>query len=241
MRTPGAVLSVIVGMCGFLVACAGPSYWSLLDITLAGVQRPPEAEQRFGEVQLHTLETDDQTTYTMSDGLVRATVVPAYNRIDLTMENLSTDSIRILWDQGALVDIDRQSRRIVHGGVKYLEIQDAQTPSVVVGGSLFSDAIVPVNNIEYLPTLATWITHSLLPVTETKVKGEEGLIAVREASKAYLSRPVRLLLPLEVGGRRFEYVFEFRVNSFDVWRKRTRETDAGTFVTAREVVETVTE
>lgn len=172
-----------------LTACfaSRPSY----EVALQQVERPADASERYGPIQLHAQKDGSVTKYSFSDELIDVLWLADSEGISFDLKNKTDHSIKIAWDEAAFVDTGGQSHRVIHTGVRLMDKGAPQAPSVVVRGGRLSDRIVPADNIYFESgKYGGWRTRPLVTQTGT----------------------VQVLLPLDVEGTTLEYVFVFSVS-----------------------------
>lgn len=129
------------------------------------------------------------------DNLVCIAIRPDYNNFIFSIQNRSDKTLKVLWDEATYVNPYGSSSKIIHKGIRYINMDDEQTPSTIISGSFISDIALPTCNVHYSNYGNDWIVKSLLPDVPTK-----------ETSQ------VRLMLPIRYGNFTVEYVFIFDVN-----------------------------
>jgi hypothetical protein len=76
------------------------------------------------------------------------------NIISLNIESKQDEAIVINWDECAYITPKGLSRRIIHGGIKFIDQEKTQAPTVIPPKSLITDIITPADNIVW--TGKTW-------------------------------------------------------------------------------------
>ncbi len=79
--------------------------------------------------------------------------------IKFTFINFTNNPISIMWDSSAYVDPSNNSHRIMHLGVKYISRYQPIPPTIVAPMARISDAIFPVDNVEFVS--GTWSQRQL--------------------------------------------------------------------------------
>ncbi len=166
------------------------------DIRLVDVERPANAQQAFGSQALKTVTIDSQDHGVFEDSLVRVGWVTSADGLAFQLTNKTSQSIRLLWDQAAIVDEYGVSHRVSHNGALNTQAFSVQPPSVIVRKSIFEDVVMPGGKTRIFPTLVTG------PDKEQLTSGLEW----------YRGKPLQVLLPLQAQGEVYEYLFVFRVN-----------------------------
>lgn len=127
------------------------------------------------------------------------------NLVKFTLQNKSTSSIKIIWDDMAFVGLDEKSKRVIHQGIKYNEKENPQSPSVVMRDSRVTDLLIPSSNIYYNQSLKKWSAHPL--VYDIMFSPED------ETTQHASGKKIKILLPIIVNEKRYEYQFVFEIDN----------------------------
>ena len=146
MKTAIKVLCIISIL--FLTYCAMSSRL-LYDITLDSVERPSNAEKRYGEPIITKIEEDGIGKYLFEDDMIKVTWVVTSSSLNFELYNKTSHSIKIIWDEAAYVDVTGQSQRIMHSGVKFIDRNNPQPPSVIIRKGTLTDIIIPTDNVYF--------------------------------------------------------------------------------------------
>lgn len=116
--------------------------------------------------------------------------------IPFSIKNKTSQPMQILWDSSAFVDPSRESCRIIHSGVKLINKESSQPPTVIASNAKISDTIVPSDNI-------TWASGN----KDTPADWKYSLLLKPWASNK--SFDFSILLYLKVGNEEKPYQFDF--------------------------------
>jgi hypothetical protein len=178
-------------------------------IGLHEVERPDDARIRYGESRIINFEEEGITKYGYEDEMVKITWLPLSTQFAFTLENKTDHSIRIIWDEAVYVNENGSSGRVMHAGVRYIDRNNPQPPTIIVKNAKIEDMIVPTDNVYYLSgRYGGWRTKPLFPnraTTQTELNS---------LSEQYIGNIVKILLPLQIQDTINEYMFSFRVNDF---------------------------
>jgi len=114
------------------------------------------------------------------------------------LENRKEIAIKILWDEAVYVDEANQSYKLMHVGVDYAGKNEKQSDAILAPMSKINETVVPSKNIypvngEY----GGWVCSNLLKRDKASLLGER----------------IKVLLPIEVKGKRSDYYFTFNISS----------------------------
>jgi hypothetical protein len=87
--------------------------------------------------------------------------------IGIDLKNNAGSSLRIKWDEAAYVNPEGETQKVMHNGVRFLERNSAQLPTIVPPLASYSDVIVPTSLVKYSnPSEGVgggWSTSEFLP------------------------------------------------------------------------------
>ena len=192
------------------------TYQGLYNIGLKNVERPEDAKERYGESKIISFPEGDKTKYSYEDDMIRIVWYPSTTQFDFTMHNKTDHSIKIIWDEAVYVNENGSSGRVIHTGVRFIDKNYPQPPSVIAKNTDIEDLIIPADNIKSESgPYSGWIISPLFPY-KANTKKELGHL-----TEKYIGKEVKVLLPLEIQGIINEYIFEFEIEDFeveDIWQ-----------------------
>jgi len=169
------------------------------DVGLTKVERPANAKQRYGDTKItQVADSAGHHRYLFEDQLVSILWVPLSDQIAFYVTNKTDHSIKIVWDEAAFIDEGQQSHRVMHNGVKYIDRNQSEPPTIVAGNSSLFDEIVPTDHVDFLG--GSWITSPLVMATDSTKSGKVG-------------KTLRVLLPLSIEDVVNEYTFTFTIDT----------------------------
>ena len=183
------------------------SYSGTYTFQMTDVERPENSTEQYGDFTT-TVNEDGGIVY--EDSLIKCAWVVGTEQFAFTLENKTTNSIKIIWDECAYINENGSTGRIMHSGVKYTDKNASQPPSVVVRGARIDDIILPTDNVYYISgQYGGWRT---LPLFTNRAMTQAELDVT---TKNTVGKNVRILMPLEIKGVINEYVFNFEVTGFN--------------------------
>ncbi len=190
-----------------LVSCM--AYQGFYKVGLKKVERSQNDKEKYGESKIVNFEIDGKISYAYKDDMIEIVWIPAATQFNFTLRNLTDHSIKIIWDEAAYIDQNGSSRRITHAGVKYIDRNNPQPPSVIAKNANIDDVIIPTDNIYFISgKYGGW---SKKPLFDNKANTKESL---NKITKQYVGKEVRILLPLKIQKVVNEYIFTFKVEAF---------------------------
>lgn len=125
------------------------------------------------------------------------------NKVNFSVKNNATSSIKIPWDDMAFVGINGESHRIIHKGIKYSEKEKEQAPSIIARNAELHDLIIPADKIYYQKSWEKW---SAYPFVDDFLYSPED-----ESTKHPNGKKIQVLLPVIINEKRYEYQFVFEI------------------------------
>lgn len=126
------------------------------------------------------------------------------SKLNFTLKNNTKSNIRVIWDNAAYVNASGKTDRVMHAGVKYIDRNESQPPTVIPSGSYIDDAIIPTSVVSYQAYVG-WTEGTLFGFSQTDRE-----LAETQKSNTF-GKNIKVLLPIEIGERIIEYTFSFTV------------------------------
>lgn len=136
------------------------------------------------------------------------------NEIGLTLGNNTGSSMKVLWDDAAFIDQFGNAHRIIHLGTKLADRDKAQVPSVIPKGAKITDSILPADCVEWSVSTSRYVASDWKFTPFSQMYCYATKIEAETASKK--ASPIRLMLTMESGDGRLEYVFTFMETEQDI-------------------------
>jgi len=146
-----------------------------------------------------------------SDSLINVGWSLEPTHLAMKLENDSDRNLKIIWDDVTYIDQNSFSQRTMHTSRMINDIDEVQLSTIVVKNSKIKDNIVPIENLKWLitPDSGRWAFDNLF-TDESNGK-------------------VRIMLPIEIGSVRYEYLFSFDITR-DSRKLKTVHTDTSLMV-----------
>lgn len=216
-------------------------------VSLDDVKRPPSAQSNYGAQQIGKFSEGEKDKYYFEDGMIRIVCKgEAFMFPDFSIENKTNDSIRIIWDEASFIDWNGKGTQVVHSGIEAEQRNQPQAPTVIPIGTKIDEYAYPKNRFEYdsqedlefLGATGHWRMNSIF-LDEEKLAGshyssEEAYI--KEMGEQFINKTYKVLLPLQINGVTYDYLFIFKIN--DVISSRIRQGGYDYGVKASELLNT---
>lgn len=191
---------------------AEPKYVAQYDVSLIEVQRPTDAQSRFGELKISPLDTSQGKVFHASDGLITVLWNGPGTQLVFDLLNNFEIPIKVMWDEAAYVDITGFTHRVIHNGVKLADRNSSQPPSVIPTQGRLNDIVYPSDLVSYSGSRYGWAQPPMFPCMPGMVCPE----AQRQRTTAHTGLTYRVLLPIQVEKDTYPYTFVFRVSRADI-------------------------
>lgn len=187
------------------------------DMSIQSVERPRSRETDLGEISTSTIKRNGKLFSAFEDNLIAAQFFYGDKDIELLLVNKFEQTVKLNWDNAAWVDTDGRSMRLIHSGIRLNDKNAPQAPSLIPKLGTLNVYIVPANNL--------W-THRGVDAQGKafRVSGWETLFDLQVGSEedeetrvkraqANVGKSCAILLPIEVDGHQYDYVFHFKLGN----------------------------
>lgn len=207
----------------------------LYSVRLESVERPRETKNRWGEMT--RIDLDEKNRYHYEDNMLDSYFLVLKDRIEFEIQNKTEHSIKLIWNEASYIDFGGNGTRIMHEGVKYIDRNAIQPPSVIPARGGLSDVILPTNRVYYREgyygayiQIEGGLEHIGLVLPDREILPLEAGIttmslsdSTRKLAKSTVGQKVGVLLPLEIQGVVNEYTFWFEVTGYQVMSMQNQE------------------
>lgn len=129
------------------------------------------------------------------DNGLQVRFMPRETVIELTVYNLGTEPLILLWDQTIYIDPQGLSHPIVHRNVNLADTSRRQTPTLILPQGVLSDSIAPIDYIYNSPS--GWRQYPIFPRTKEALKLKGSTFSI--------------VLPIKIQETVNSYTFQFQV------------------------------
>lgn len=187
------LIAVVLGM---LTSCTTTNYFTEYKITV------------------NTQDTSNQMDgLIFMDSLLSIKWNPTAKGFNFNLINVSTSSLKIIWDDATFVGFDGNNSKVMHQGVKFIDRNNAMTPTTIIAGSSLSDVVTPTNNVYWVD--GTYSKYGSTPgrweVRDIYITSASDSLLLQEYVNSYSKSNMKILLPIEYKDTTYEYVFVFQI------------------------------
>jgi hypothetical protein len=134
------------------------------------------------------------------DQAIRMSFLLSDKQIGMVLQNKTQSPIKIDWNNISYVDTSGLAHGVIHTGVRYIERDRPQVPSVIPPAAMIEDAIVPSDHISYTSgTSGGWSSRPLFP-------------SIISETDRYIGKSFSIFMPMEFDGAVKNYLFSFRID-----------------------------
>lgn len=180
-------------------------------IELQKVEKPKEPKKQYNE---KTIEVLEENKYIYEDDLIKITLFPSANDILFTIINKTDYSLKIIWDEASYIDPINLNHKIIHKGVKYINKNQSQPPSIISSKGNLMDRIISSDNVFFISgRYGGWRELPFLPINANYNDTPESF---NKKVKLFEGRTIKLLLPIRIQDITTEYTFVFNIKSVEI-------------------------
>ena len=134
----------------YLTSCGGLFKSTLYSTSLVSVESPADAKVKYGETKIvNTIGENGVSKYTYEDDYINIVWYIGETQLHFSLTNKSGYSIKLPWDDMAYVDENGKAMRVIHSGIRLVDRNATQAPSVVPKNAILDDMLMPSENIYY--------------------------------------------------------------------------------------------
>lgn len=155
-----------------------------------------------GSIKIDSIKPSQLVLYNGSytDSLINVFFTYDSKSISFELTNKAKKSIKVIWNEAAYISYTNISGKVMHAGIKYIDRNNDQPATSIIGGAKISDIATPTDHVSYSSgSYGGWNTSNLFPSPGKKDE------------KTLIGKQVRLLLPILSEGKQLDYVFTFDI------------------------------
>lgn len=133
---------------------------------------------------------------TLTDNNFSLTISPEEECFRFSIKNNSSYNFKIDWNNVVFVDEHNQSQRVIHSGIRYIDADKMQQPTIVAKGSSLNDILVPAHRLYRSSYDYSWSVLAILNYVNNYGYYAEGT-------------QVKIILPIEINKINYEYTIVY--------------------------------
>jgi len=150
----------------------------------------------------HTIFSLTQPTpnkeLSFEDAAIAINFTVANEELDFTLSNKTPEPQTINWDEVSFVDLSGTAHRVLHQGVKLIDRDKPQSPTVIPPGAKINDLIAPSDAVRFSSLINDWQRDPLLPPSQLIVN--------------FKGKTFGVFMPIMVNGKKTNYSFTIRID-----------------------------
>jgi hypothetical protein len=140
----------------------------------------------------------------------------ATSSIPLTIENKTKSAIKIIWDESSFINADGTSEKVVHEGIRLMDRNASQPPSMIPPMSKIQDSIAPTSRIEFITGQYGGWSYS--PICGVNVEYNE------RGEDICLGKMFGFMITTEVGDKKNNITLRFKYTNREVIKPQPKQT-----------------
>ncbi len=117
---------------------------------------------------------------------------------DMRFENVSPHGVKILWDRAEYTDVSRQTKRLMHSGVRFPDRNNPIPDQFVLSQSSVQENVIPISNVYMLPQRKGYDVRPLFTLDSDAAAGLKG-------------KTIILFIPVEINRQIIPYNFKIEI------------------------------
>ncbi|HSB33939.1 MAG TPA: hypothetical protein VLG39_05760 [Nitrospirota bacterium] len=118
--------------------------------------------------------------------------------IQMRLTNLLDKNLKLLWEQAQYTDVNKQTSRLMHSGVRFQDRNNPIPEQIVPPRASIQEGVIPINRIVFSQEKKAYETKALLPVES-------------EAGAQLKGKTINLFIPIEVDRAIIPYNFKIEI------------------------------
>jgi hypothetical protein len=202
-----------------MASCTSVRYQANYEFKLSEVKKSEKGSPAQISSSLDTLKGAKSNCY--SDSTIKVCFTPTNKNIHFEMTNLTDQNVKLVWDESMITTVGSQSK-VMHDGVKFIDRNQYQQPSIVYPNQTFKDMFTPTENVywrdgvysQYGSTPGGWEQKPLL-IDKNYINGGTEVLDSTKFTDYVTSMKdatIQINMPILVDDtKRKDYRFNFKV------------------------------
>jgi len=116
----------------------------------------------------------------------------------MRLENLTASTVKILWDRAEYTDVNRQTHRLMHSGVRFQDRNNPIPDQPVPPHATVQEAVIPIDKVSFSQQNKGYDIRPLLPLDNEAAAGLKGGM-------------INLFIPVEIDRQIIPYNFKIEI------------------------------
>ncbi len=170
----------------------------LLDIKdgqIVYVKLDPTIRYRLSHRLISPVESD---TLQFRDSTIAISFVLADQSFQMRFENLTSRTLKILWERSGYTDARGQSHRLMNSGIRFQDRNNPIPDQLVPPRATMQESVIPVSKVSFVQHRKAYEIRPLFDLNTEAAAGLKG-------------KTINLFLPVDVGGAIIPYNFKILI------------------------------
>ena len=195
-----------------LSSCSRDYYNAYYDMSL-NIDLPTKINKELGSKTKMDLTDKGKDYFNYEDKDFSIAIKPSNIGFNFKIQNKTDDTIKIIWDNSAMINEDNNTERLLHAGTSYMDGNKTQLPSIIVKHTSILEYVAPQNSLRMND--GEWSTESYFVSTVFGKNIDVKALALKQEmvlKNRFKNRIIKLLLPIEINNKISYYTFNFKVD-----------------------------
>lgn len=169
---------------------------------------------------ISSTKVDTLKNMSFDDDKITANFNVGDKQINFTLKNKTNEVMKIIWDEASIVQFGT-SHKVMHNGVKYIDRNSSQPPSVIPPQASIDDLVLPADNVyyrngyygTYYSSAGGWEEHDLFP------KNDMNKPDIQQTIMSLKGQAFSVYLPIQYQGKTLDYSFNFTITNVQAMPK----------------------
>jgi hypothetical protein len=177
--------------------------------SLKQVEKPDNPEIRYGKTQIidETSKNNFVAKYWYEDNILSIVILGDSKGFSFELKNISDNSFKVIWNEAAFIDMEGNTSKIMHKGIKYSQREGDQPATTIIKDAKIQDMIYPIDNVYYDEDGKEWGVKSIYHKIDWLMEGVLG----NQPDPTSYEGVVKLMLPIQIKDVVNEYIFVFDI------------------------------
>jgi hypothetical protein len=146
------------------------------------------------------VEPSASDTLRFRDDKVAVSFTVSDQSLQMRFENLTASDLKILWDRTEYTDVNKQTHRLMHSGVRFQDRNNPIPAQVVPPHASVQEGVIPIDKVIISPQKRTYQVQPLIALDSDA------------AAAALKGKTIVLFIPVEINRQIIPYNFKIEIN-----------------------------
>ena len=207
MKMMNRIKDLLFVVCAMFIFVSCSTYE--FSVSLDNVDCPFDAKKQIGYTKIISFVDNEICKYRYEDDYIDIVWYVDLKNFNFNMKNKTGKTIKINWDDVSFVDVNRQTRRVMHSGVKYIERNNSQPATSVPKNAYLKDCLIPTDNVRYD---SGWKEYAIMPKIYKQYKDTKEFEENKKYALSFVGKTMSIYMPIMIDDVQNDYIFTFIVD-----------------------------